>query len=114
MRSRLLPLSSLARTLQVRRAVWLSVAVMLAGCQAQAHRPDFIARSVEDCARGDEAACSMLDALRVPSSDPDAQTGLRGQDRVQAGKDARVIMDSVNRAQPHASVTHGKQTDNGT
>ena len=53
-------------TLRACRAISLLVALIAVGGQAPSRRPDFLARSQEDCARGDQSACSMVDALRAP------------------------------------------------
>lgn len=93
--------NSPTRTLPLRRLVQLAVALILTGCQAYPHRPDFMARSTEDCAHGDRLACWMLDALRVPAADTDDQMGSRSPTKVQAGA---IDTDDIDKAQPHASA----------
>lgn len=46
------------------RAAVLAAILLLAGCQAA--RPDFTERSRQDCERGDQDACRMLEALTPP------------------------------------------------
>jgi hypothetical protein len=98
--------SSRATISRPHRVVWLAVALILAGCQAPMHRPDFMARSIEDCAHGDQSACWMLDALRVRATDADDQTGLRSPARLPVGTDADAIMDGINRTPSHASAAN--------
>ena len=47
-----------------RRAAVLAAALLLAACQTA--RPDFTERSRQDCERGDQEACRMLEALTPP------------------------------------------------
>ena|SRR5579859_7396366 len=94
-------LNAPTRTFLLHRLVGLAVALMLTGCQAYPHHPDFMARSNEDCAHGDRLACWMLDALHVPGAHTDDQTGARNPTKVEAGATA---LEDIDKAQPHASV----------
>ena len=92
------------RTLfQVCRAISLLVALIAAGCQTASHRPDFLARSEEDCARGDQSACTMVDAVRVPlikaASQPPTEPG-----RIQIERNVAAIMDGMRRARTFSPV----------
>lgn len=49
-----------------RRLAAVILALMLARCESA--RPDFNARSLQDCAQGDREACRMLDALSPPTN----------------------------------------------
>jgi hypothetical protein len=48
------------------RVILIFGALIAAACQAHPGRPDFLARSNQDCMTGDRAACTMLAALRQP------------------------------------------------
>jgi hypothetical protein len=46
--------------------ILLLVGPIAAGCEAPRQLPDFLARSEEDCLRGDQLACSTVDIFRAP------------------------------------------------
>jgi hypothetical protein len=74
------------------------VASMLAGCAPQSPRPDFLVRSLQDCASGDQSACAMLSSLSstpVTVSDTNVQ---QQRARTQQERDADAIMEGIRRA----------------
>ena len=79
------------------RSIVLFGAVIGAGCQNEAQRPDFLTRSNEDCALGDLSACSMLDALRVQSAIVKPTVASQSH-RGQVEKNSDAIMDGVRKA----------------
>jgi hypothetical protein len=83
------------------RAISLLVALIASGCQTASHRPDFLARSEEDCTRGDQSACSMIDAVRVPlikaAAQPPTEPG-----RTQIERNVAAIMKGMKRARSNA------------
>lgn len=88
---------------QVSRTISLLVALIAAGCQSPSDRPDFLARSEEDCAGGDQSACSMVDALRPPLVKIGSQSRIEpGQ--VQIARDVAAIMDGIKRARLYSPV----------
>jgi hypothetical protein len=90
------------RTLfQVCRAISLLIALVAAGCQTAPHRPEFLTRSEEDCARGDQSACSMVDAIRVPLIKAASQPATE-PDRTQIERNVAAIIDGMKRARSYA------------
>ena len=85
------------------RSISLLVALIASGCQTTPHRPDFLARSEEDCTRGDQSACSMVDAVRVPLIKAAAQP-LNEPGRIQIERNVAAIMDGMKRARSYAPV----------
>jgi hypothetical protein len=94
------------RTLfQVCRWIGVLIVLIAAGCHTASQRPDFMARSEEDCAREDQPACSTVDALRAPlirmSSRPPTEL-----DRIQIERNVAAIMDGMERAKISAGRTN--------
>jgi hypothetical protein len=88
-----------------RRLVIPALALLLAGCQAP--RPDFTARSRQDCARGDQDACRMLEALVPPAAaqpQPAMQARRARPTPVQA--DVQAIMRGIEQAKLTARTGH--------
>ncbi len=80
------------------RAVFALLAVLvIAGCEAQEPRPNFLARSLHDCADGDQPACAMLGSLS-PVSTKAPEPNVEQRPRTQSEKDADAIMDGIRRA----------------
>ena len=82
----------------MQKALIILLVSMLAGCTPQQPRPDFLARSLEDCANGDQSACAMLGSLSstpVTVSDSSVQP-LRS--RTQQERDAEAIMEGIRKA----------------
>ncbi len=65
------------------------------GCQNQPERPNFLVRSLQDCADGQRAACQMLEAL-VVKGDQTTERNRPGETQVQRNVDA--IMKGIDRA----------------
>ena len=85
------------------RASVVLAALIIVGCQDQTPRPDFLARSQQDCANGDPEACAMLDvlseiAVRTGATEPDTP------DRQQVEKDVDAIMEGISRARSSKST----------
>ena len=96
-------------TLRVCRAISLLGALIAVGGQRQSQRPDFMARSEEDCARGDQSACSMIDALHVPP----VKAGFRSRtkpDQIQIERMVAAIMDG-SKGQGHMRRLRQPQSD---
>ncbi len=69
---------------------------MVAACETQVPRPNFLVRSLQDCANGDASACAMLESLQVEKAK--AEEGKLGPDpRTQAEKNADAIMEGIRR-----------------
>jgi hypothetical protein len=85
------------------RAISLLVALIASGCQTASHRPDFIARSEEDCVRGDESACSMMDAL-YPSLVITGSQSRTKPDQIQLERNVAAIMDGMKKARTYSPV----------
>lgn len=78
--------------------VILSV-LMLAGCASQAPRPDFLARSLQDCQGGDQAACAMLGSLSAGAPAPQSSDSrVEQRPRTQREQDVDAIMNGIRRA----------------
>ena len=88
------------------RAIVVLTALIAVGCENQSQQPDFFARSQHDCAKGDEAACSMLDILLTYGGEG-GTTNLSPASITQAERDANAIMDGMQRAR---SSQQAKQT----
>jgi hypothetical protein len=73
------------------------IALLIAGCTAQPSRPNFVARSMQDCASGDRATCEMLGSLGSEAASA-ANTHVDQHARTQPQKDADAIMDGIRRA----------------
>ncbi len=86
---------------EMRTAFTLLAALLIAGCQAQAARPNFLARSFSDCANGDQPACTMLGSLNGVSS-KSSQGSVDQRPRTQVEKDADAIMEGMRRARSSA------------
>lgn len=79
------------------RASAIVVALLLVGCQAEPHRPSFLARSLQDCRDGDQAACAMIDAL-VAKADETETAEVTSPDQAQVEKNVQAIMKGIDRA----------------
>lgn len=88
---------------EMRTALALLVVLMIAGCESQEPRPNFLARSLHDCANGDQSACAMLGSLSAVSTKVN-ETKIEQRPRTQAEKDADAIMDGVHRARSSPPV----------
>jgi hypothetical protein len=80
--------------------VALLAALLIAGCATPPARPDFMARSLRDCAGGDQGACAMLDSLAAPG--PEARPEARP--RTQSERDADAIVSGMRRAKSPSPV----------
>jgi hypothetical protein len=89
--------------LQVSRTISLLVAFIASACQNLLHRPDFLARSAEDCAHGDQSACSMVDALHPPLVNTGSQSRSES-DQVQITRDVVAIVDGIKRARSYLPI----------
>jgi hypothetical protein len=89
------------RIFQVCRSISLLIALIASGCQTASHRPDFLARSEEDRARGDQSACSMVDAVRMPLIKAASQVPTE-PGRIQIERNVAAIMDGMKRARSYA------------
>ena len=88
---------------QVSRTISLLVALIAAACQRPPDRPEFLARSEQDCARGDQPACSMIDALRSPL----AKAGSRSRTesgQTQITRDVAAIVHGIERARSYLPI----------
>jgi hypothetical protein len=83
----------------MQKALALLAVLLIAGCGAQAVRPDFLTRSVQDCANGDMQACDMLGSLgtKAPATAADA-TKSEARPPTQQQLDADAIMAGMRRA----------------
>ena len=88
------------------RAIVLLAALIVGGCQNHSARPNSLGQSQHDCARGNEAACSMLDILLTYAGEGGA-TKVRPASIDQAERDADAIMNGMQRAR---SSQQAKQT----
>ena len=79
------------------RAIVLTAALIAGGCQNYSARSDFLVQSQHDCAKGDEAACSMLDILLTYAGEG-GTTKPSPASIDQAERDANAIMDGMQRA----------------
>jgi hypothetical protein len=79
------------------RAIVVLATLIAVGCQNQSQQPDFFARSQHDCAKGDDAACSILDILLTYGGEGGI-TDLSPASITQAERNANAIMDGVQRA----------------
>ncbi len=89
----------------MRTALAVLAALTIAGCQTWSPRPDFVMRSLQDCANGDQTACAMLGSLStVPPAQGEAAADQRP--RTQSEKDADAIMEGIRRARSSPPVQH--------
>jgi hypothetical protein len=79
------------------RAIALLAALIAGGCQNNSAPPDSLVHSQHDCAKGDEAACSMLDILLTYGGEA-GTTNLSPASITQAERDANAIIDGMQRA----------------
>ena len=86
-------------TREIRSALIVLAALTVAGCQAQPARPNFLARSLQDCQDGDQAACAMLGSLSasVPATQPSGAR-VEPRPRTQQEQDVDAIMNGIRRA----------------
>jgi hypothetical protein len=87
------------------RAILLA-ALIVGGCQNHSARLNSLVQSQQDCAGGDEAACSMLDILLTYAGEGGA-TKLSPASIDRAERDANAIMDGMQRTR---SSQQAKQT----
>ena len=88
------------------RVIVLLAVLIVEGCQNHSARSNFLVQSQHDCARGDEAACSMLDILLTYAGEG-GTTKPNPASIDQAERDANAIMDGMQRAR---SSQQAKQT----
>ena len=81
----------------MQRACAILVLLLIAGCVAQTPRPNFLARSQQDRADGDQAACAMLGSLSATSSRA-ILANAEPRPRTQSQKDVDAIMAGMRRA----------------
>ncbi len=81
------------------RVLCFLAVLLIAGCGSQPARPNFLARSLQDCANGDQQACAMLGSLatRTPA-EPVADMKAEAQPRTQQQRDADAIMAGMRKA----------------
>ncbi len=85
------------------------LALLLAGCSPQSPRPNFLARSMQDCASGDQQACAMLGSFSaVPASGKISEPADEPRQRTQAEKDADAIMEGMRKARSSPTVQNWK------
>src|SRR5689334_13154459 len=77
------------------RVFLIAAVFILAGCQTQTPRPELLARSQEDCNKGDQAACALLDGLSNPALQDDSSTAPHQQ---QVHKDVDAIAEGIDKA----------------
>jgi hypothetical protein len=95
------------------RAVIILAVLVVAGCQAQPNRPSFLGRSLQDCVNGDQAACSMIDAL-VVGSERTAVAELSTPEQGQIEKDADAIVQGIKRARSAQPVSRLRMAPTGS
>ncbi len=91
----------------MQKALAVLLVLLIGGCAAQPARPNFLARSLQDCANGDEPACAMLGSL-APESSRATNAATNQRPRSQSQKDADAIMQGINRARSAPSVQNQK------
>jgi hypothetical protein len=92
------PMFAITKIVNVCRSIIFAGVIPWIGCQTETQRPDFLARSHEDCALGDLPACSMLDALQVRSAIA-GPTKAQPQ-RTQVQRDTDAIMNGRSKGWP--------------
>jgi hypothetical protein len=75
-------------------AVW--AALMVAACETQVPRPNFLVRSLQDCENGDASACAMLESLQNDKAKAE-ESNLGPDPRTQVEKNADAIMEGIRR-----------------
>jgi hypothetical protein len=88
---------------QVSRTISLLVALVASGCQRPPDRPEFLARSEQDCARGDQSACSMVDALRPSLVKAGPQSRIEAS-QAQITRDVAAIVHGIERARSYLPI----------
>ena len=81
----------------MKQALIVLVALTIGGCASQESRPNFVARSMQDCENGDKNACAMLGSLST-TSPPATNAAPAARPRTQSEKDADAIMEGIRRA----------------
>jgi hypothetical protein len=69
---------------------------MVAACETQVPRPNFLIRSLQDCENGDASACAMLESLQNDKAKAE-ESNLGPDPRTQVEKNADAIMEGIRR-----------------
>jgi hypothetical protein len=93
------------------RTFFIVIALITVGCQSQLSRPDFFARSQEDCISGNDAACAMLDAISNPASQAKTSEALPHKWQVQIDVDA--VISGIERARSSSSANRWRISPSG-